>query len=154
MATHTDAETPRLTADTVLFAKDDSRKTLHVLLIRRAWPPFAGCWALPGGHVDPNEETIDAAWRELAEETGLRIATTLKPSGVYAAPGRDERGRYVTFAYTAYVPFLLDAIAADDAAEARWFPVDDVLSETVSLAFDHGQIIADALRTVTPTIYD
>lgn len=154
MTTHADAETPRLTADAVLFAKDDQRETLHVLLIRRAWEPFAGCWALPGGHVDPAEETIDAAWRELAEETGLRIATTLKPCGVYAAPGRDPRGRYVTFAYTAYVPFLLDAIAADDAAEARWIPVEDVLSEDVPVAFDHCWIIAEALNVVAPTIFD
>ena len=154
MATHADAETPRLTADAVLFAKDDKRETLHVLLIRRAWDPFAGCWALPGGHVDPAEETIDAAWRELAEETSLRIATTLKPSGVYATPGRDPRGRYVTFAYTAYVPFLLEAVAADDAAEARWIPVNDVLSGVVSLAFDHCRVIAEALDVVAPTIFD
>jgi len=149
MGTHAEAETPRLTADTVLFAKDNNRENLHVLLIRRAWDPFAGCWALPGGHVDSAEETFDAACRELAEETGVRIATALKPAGVYAAPGRDPRGRYVTFAYTAYVPFLLEAIAADDAAEARWILVRDVLHGTVSVAFDHRQIIAEALNVIT-----
>lgn len=145
-------ENVRLTADAVLFANDEHR-VLHVLLIRRGWDPYAGCWALPGGHVDPGEDTIDAAWRELAEETGLRIATTLRPSGVYAAPGRDPRGRYVSFAFTAVVPDLLDVVGADDATEARWTPVDTALADGTPLAFDHRQIIQDALRVAEPFVF-
>lgn len=152
MTTDQAIEDTRLTADAVLFAHDNDR-VLHILLIRRSCEPFAGSWALPGGYVDPGEETIDAAWRELAEETGLRIITTLRPSGVYAAPDRDPRGRYVSFAYTAVVPYLLEATAGDDAAEAVWVPVDTALADATAIAFDHRNVITDALDVANPYMY-
>ena len=60
---------PALTVDCVVFGINDG--DLQVLLIERAHAPFAGAWALPGGFVDMDETTEDAARRELAEETGL-----------------------------------------------------------------------------------
>lgn len=153
MTTNEARENVRLTADAVLFANDEDR-VLHVLLIRRGDEPFKDHWALPGGHVNPGEETIEAAWRELAEETGLRIASTLRPSGVYAAPGRDPRSeRRVSFAYTTVVPFLLDVVGADDAIEAQWLPVDAALADDTPLAFDHRQIITDALRVAEQFVF-
>lgn len=139
-------EVAALTADVVLLAGEGAR---HVLLIRRRWEPFAGRWALPGGHVDQGEDTEAAARRELLEETGLR-AESLAPVGVYAAPGRDPRGRYVTFAFVATLPGApLVPVAADDASEARWWAVADVVAEPGLLAFDHGSIVADALASAT-----
>ena len=138
-------ETARLTADVVLFGTRNS--DLHVLLIRRRWAPFADSWALPGGHVDPGEHTIAAARRELAEETGLRVGT-LTPFAVYADPGRDPRGRYVTFAYTARLEDTPAPTPADDASDARWLLVNDVLTGRYRLAFDHRRIIDDALAAV------
>lgn len=139
-------ETVRLTADVVLLAERDGE--LVVLLIRRGWDPYGGCWALPGGHVDPGEEVADAARRELAEETGL-TAYHLDLVGVYGAPGRDPRGRYVTWAYVGFVSGdVADPTAGDDARDARWVPVASVLTDPRGLAFDHAQILADARRVV------
>lgn len=56
---------PRPGASAVVFR--DGR----VLLAQRAGPLFAGVWSLPGGHVEPGERAIDAAARELLEETGV-----------------------------------------------------------------------------------
>ena len=41
------------------------------LLIRRANPPRAGEWSIPGGRIEPGEAERDAALRELSEETGV-----------------------------------------------------------------------------------
>ena len=136
------AEQVRLTADVVALATRGDGQ-LCVLLIRRARDPYAGRWALPGGHVNPGEDTAEAARRELAEETGLHAAE-LTQVGVYATPGRDPRGRYVSVAYTTLLQGHPPVpTAGDDAAAAQWCPVDGL--HAGSLAFDHHQILTDAL---------
>lgn len=134
------AETTRLTADVIAFTEHAG--VPHVLLIRRAHEPYAGRWALPGGHVDPHETTQSAAARELAEETGIDAAT-LHPIGTYTTPGRDPRGRYITTAYRTDLPGLPTPVADDDAAAADWVPLPAALA--TELAFDHGRILRDAL---------
>ncbi|MEW1545309.1 NUDIX hydrolase [Streptomyces tsukubensis] len=131
-------ETIRLTSDVV--AIDPAGR---VLLIERGWDPFEGCWALPGGHVDPGETSLEAAVRELGEETRVWVdAASLRQVGVWDQPGRDPRGRYVTIAYLATVPEGTTAQAGDDARAARWWPLDAL----PPLAFDHADIIRAAAR--------
>ncbi|MEU7151203.1 NUDIX hydrolase [Streptomyces sp. NPDC045456] len=143
MSTDTDiaAGTLQYTADVVLRAAGGAG---HVLLIKRRWAPYAGCWALPGGHVDVDqaETSLEAAARELKEESGITVpAADLWQVGAYDAPGRDPRGRYVTVAYTATLPSPVPPTAADDAVDARWWPLDAL----PDLAFDHAEILADAV---------
>ncbi len=138
-------ETLRYTADVVCFRGD------AVLLIERGWPPFQGMFALPGGHVDAGETSRDAAARELLEETGVRIeAADLVFVGLYDAPDRDPRGRYIGAAYAVRVPEETEALAGDDAASVRWVPLAELPAD---LAFDHRLIVADAralLLTICP----
>ncbi len=148
MATETTGngqEIARLTADAVVFGTRNRDR--HVLLIRRGWEPFKGYWALPGGHVDAGEHTAAAAHRELREETGLTVPA-LQPFAVYADPGRDPRGRYVTFAYTTRLADTPLLRPADDAVDARWLLADDVLTGVHPLGFDHRRLIDDALRVI------
>ncbi|GLW68447.1 hypothetical protein Kpho02_07460 [Kitasatospora phosalacinea] len=56
------------------------------------------------------------------------------------------RGTYSSTAYVVTVASHTQAVAADDAARVRWVPVADLIRDTNGLAFDHAQIIADALR--------
>ena len=129
---------PALTVDVVLIA---ARPRPSVLLIRRGKPPFEGRWALPGGFVEMDEDLESAARRELAEETGLE-AGPLVQVGAFGRPGRDPRGRVVSVAWTGAPAADEAAEGASDAAEARWFGLDDL----PELAFDHGEIIAAALE--------
>ena len=110
-----------------------------ILLIKRACAPFEGMWALPGGRVDPGEVEIQAAIRELREETDL-VGLHLTRVAVFDDPNRDPRpGRWISTAYVAVVPddMELSVTAGDDAKEARWF----ALSDLPALAFDHSAII-------------
>lgn len=135
-------EIARMTGDVVAFSRNADGEVC-ALVIERGWEPYEGCLALPGGHVDQGEDTETAARRELAEETGLSIGS-LELVGVYAAPNRDPRGRYVTWAYTGWRHGMPQPTAGDDADAARWVTVDELLAGR--LAFDHHQIIHDALR--------
>lgn len=140
-------ERPALTVDVVVFRMVGSVR--EVLLIKRGKEPFRGCWAFPGGHVNPGEDLPMAAARELAEETCLPlIPDSLQLVGVYGKPGRDPRGWYVDVAYTAHVSKNLEVRAGDDAAEAQWFPVHDMLVHPgkYNLAFDHWDVLKAALE--------
>ncbi|MGW4808753.1 NUDIX domain-containing protein [Kitasatospora sp. NPDC004272] len=136
------------TADVVVIREGAIRS---VLLIERGTDPYAGHDALPGGRVDKGESALEAAARELAEETGITVAlANLHRVGVYDRVGRDPRGLYSSTAYAVTVPAGTQAEAAADAAAVRWVPVDELLADladgSADLAFDHSAILAAALR--------
>jgi 8-oxo-dGTP diphosphatase len=134
----TDYPRPALTVDVVAFRW---ARRLEVLLIRRGKDPFAGHHALPGGYVEPDEPTPNAAVRELEEETGVRVdPAALRIVGAYGGPGRDPRGWTVSAAYAAVLSPKTTAAGADDATEAGFFPV----AALPPLAFDHAEIIRAA----------
>ena len=70
-----DYERPSVTADILIFSqKGSDGDRLRLLLIKRKHDPYEGCFALPGGFVNPDETVDQAAKRELEEETGYRAA--------------------------------------------------------------------------------
>lgn len=122
-------------------------------MIRRGGPPFLGCWALPGGFADKGETIEQTAARELEEETGIK-GLSLSLVGVYSAPGRDPRGWTVSAAYTVLLPDgVIQATAGDDAEDTAWVEIrfrngeeEILLPDEGKPAFDHEQIIGDAVR--------
>jgi 8-oxo-dGTP diphosphatase len=132
-----------LTADVVAFSK--RREGLSVLVVKRSNPPFKGRWAFPGGFVDEGEEVERAARRELSEETGVSSRRLrLELLGPYTAVKRDPRHRTVSIAFLAALGPQVEPAAGDDASAAAWLPVGELLG-TRRLAFDHAQMLADAL---------
>lgn len=79
---------------TVLCLLEDGGR---ILLQNRVKPDWQG-YTLPGGHVEPGESFVDAAIREMQEETGLRIEDP-RLAGVKQFPTED--GRYVVFLFRA-----------------------------------------------------
>jgi 8-oxo-dGTP diphosphatase len=131
---------PSVTVDVIIFTLNEG--DLQVLLIQRGLPPFEHMWAIPGGFVRIDESLEGAAMRELEEETGVRDVY-LEQLYTFGDPGRDPRGRVITVAYFALVPF--DAVqphAGHDASDARWWSVYDL----PPLAFDHADILSYALQ--------
>ena len=128
-----------VTVDVVLIRESMSEK--KILLIQRKKEPFQNQWALPGGFVDENEDLADAAKREMLEETGIQV-DEIEQLKAFGKPGRDPRGHMVSVAFLVTVnPKNLNAKAADDALDAKWFSVNDL----PKLAFDHEEIISFAL---------
>ncbi|GAA1924978.1 NUDIX domain-containing protein [Nocardioides marmoribigeumensis] len=118
---------------------------LCALAVRRGSEPHKGRWALPGGFVDKDEPLDKAAARELGEETGVSPRSLeLHQVGAYGAPKRDPRGRVVSLAWLTALPASTEVAGGDDATDARWFPVADLLKPR-KLAFDHATILKDAL---------
>lgn len=126
---------PAVTVDCVVFGIWQAK--LYVVLIQRDRPPFEGHWALPGGFVEIDEPLEKAAYRELAEETGIH-QIRLEQLHTFGQPGRDPRGRVISVVYWGLEwPVDLQLQPGDDARHAAWFP----WHQMPPLAFDHAEIL-------------
>lgn len=136
---------PAVTTDCVIFGFDGER--LQVLLVERGIEPFKGRWAFPGGFLKMDETAEEGALRELKEETGLEGAY-MEQFHTFSAPERDPRERVIAIAYYALVK-IQEVKGGDDAASARWFPLDEI----PSLAFDHDYILRMATQRLREQIH-
>ena len=143
---HYKYEHAAVTNDCVIFTYEDWQ--LKVLLVRRGGEPFAGEWAFPGGFLRNDESAEQGALRELLEETSLTPSSPIVEFGVFSDPDRDPRERVITIAWYALVK-PSEVAGGDDAAEARWFPVDML----PPLAFDHDRIFSAAMERLRRDIH-
>lgn len=120
----------------------------EVLLIRRGRPPRQGEWSLPGGRIEAGERAVDAALRELREETGVeaRITGLLDVvEGLFPEAGK----HYVLIDYAAQW-VAGEPVAGDDAAEARFFSLEEAMARVAwaetrrVLALAAGKITASS----------
>jgi ADP-ribose pyrophosphatase len=106
----------------VMMAVDEKKRILMVRQYRL--PAEKYLWELPAGKVDPGEKPLQAAKRELAEETGYKARTWTKLASFWASPG------FVQERMTIYLAMDLTAGAAtpmdDERIEARWFTRKEV----------------------------
>lgn len=133
---------PTLAAIAVVIHED------HALLVQRRNPPNAGTWGFPGGHVELGETALEAAVRELAEETGV-IATPIRYLTNIDGIHRDAQGQILHH-------FLLAAVlctyvsgtpkADDDALNAAWVPLNDVLDGTRAQSPEVDTVLRMALN--------
>ncbi len=131
---------PSLTTDSLVLRKHKTDPYHDILLITRGRPPHKGCMAFPGGFVDYNEEPLTGCLRELDEECHLKGKN---PELVTVAgdPKRDPRKHIVTFCYKVEVDEDAQAKAGDDAATAKFYPLNELIKKPELFAFDHHEII-------------
>jgi 8-oxo-dGTP pyrophosphatase MutT (NUDIX family) len=126
------------------------------LLLVRCHDPVAPVqgewWEVPGGGVDPGEDTVTAALREVAEETGVRAEVVRKLGDVKYVYTRGGLRifKVVSFFQLRYRGGRLGEIAPEmrrEVAEVRWLPLD----EAPRLLAYRGerQMAEEALRAVT-----
>jgi len=141
MTASSQSELAAVSTDVVVFTILDDG--LCVLLVRRPNEPFAGWWALPGGRVRVDETLEQAANRMLAEKTGV-TGVYLEQLFTFGALARDPRGRVISVAHYALVPYdRLPMVDADDGV--AWHEV----ARLPELAFDHGEIVRLAKRRLS-----
>jgi ADP-ribose pyrophosphatase YjhB (NUDIX family) len=107
---------------------------LQVLLWRRAKPPFAGRWSLPGGYLAPDETLEKSIRRHLAVKVDVRELAHLEQLATLSDPRRSPNEWQLATAYLGLVPADLDPVLPGDT---RWHPVERL----PALAFDHRAIV-------------
>ena len=113
----------------------------RVLLVRRRNRPDAGLWGYPGGKCEPGEHAAEAALRELGEETGLR-GRAAHPLGVLFIRRPEFFYRLDAFVVTGAQGWVQ---AADDAEEAAWFSIRDVIAGRALMSRDVDRLCLRAV---------
>jgi len=134
---------PAVTADAVVFRSED--KGPEVLLIKRAYPPFQDCWALPGGFLDMDETLEECVARETAEETGLS-GLAFEQLEAFSGIDRDPRHRTITIVFVAMAGADCKASPGSDSKETAWFQI----AQLPLMAFDHDLVLKKAINKTFP----
>jgi len=114
----------------------------QVLLVKRKLEPGKGKWALPSGFMEIEESPIQAALRELKEETGI-VGRFKRLIGVYSNKS-EVHGYLVNIIYEAEIVGG-NICASDDAEEAKFFTVE----ELPPLVFQsHREALGEVLKQI------
>ncbi len=90
-------------------------------------------WSLPKGHVDEGETILEAAIREIYEETGLDTPKYIKSLGQYGRyriglDGNDDKSEYKNIAIFLFKSNENKLVPIDpNNPEAKWVSVDEAL---------------------------
>jgi ADP-ribose pyrophosphatase len=128
----------------VVMAADTAGRNRRVLLIRQyRYAPNETLWEIPAGRIDDGEQPLEAAKRELTEETGYTAQKWKRALSFYPSPGFMSEIMHV---------FLAQDLASgkatpeeDERIAKRFFPVSAVLKMINSGKIRDGKTIAGVL---------
>ncbi|MCP4680029.1 MAG: NUDIX domain-containing protein [Deltaproteobacteria bacterium] len=116
----------------------------YILLLKRAIEPYIGKWALPAGHVEPDESAERAIAREIKEETNLDAEVTYIRS---IGKKLNDRLAYLAMHYVSYVSNG-DVVIDEESLDYQWIPLERAALEAVDWAFTNHRDIAFELAEV------
>jgi len=124
--------------DCVIFGYNDGE--LKLLLYPRSFEPSKGDWSLPGGFIQENESSDQAAARILKKTTGLDDIF-MEQVAAFAEPLREKEARVISLAYYALV--RLDRYDEKSLKEygATWYSLNNM----PELIFDHDEMVKKSL---------
>jgi ADP-ribose pyrophosphatase len=128
----------------VVLPVDDSGREPRVLLIRQyRYTADEYLWELTAGRIDEGEKPLEAAKRELAEETGFSARKWKKALTFYSSPGFLDEVMHL---------YLAEALTAgeatpeeDEKISMRFFPLSQVVRMIAAGKMNDGKLIAGVL---------
>ena len=139
---------PVYSTDLLCFSYDEFLDKLYIAVTKRVSKPFAGLYSLPGGVVEPDETSKQAIKRITKAKTGLDVPMCdIETLGLYDEPNRDPRGWTIA---NAHIVFKNTSINTKDTT-LEWALIErnynlSVNGQPITLAFDHKQMLLDALE--------
>ncbi|WP_236827383.1 MULTISPECIES: NUDIX domain-containing protein [unclassified Blastococcus] len=138
----TDYPQPSVAVDTAVLTVPDEDTRLFVLLVRRSVEGEGSEWLLPGTFLHEMETLARAVGRSLREKAGLTPDVTPRQLHVFDHPDRDWRGRVLSVAHVAALPWReIEPVLATGGGAVCVRPVDEVRG----LPFDHDEIVGRAV---------
>ena len=144
------------TSDLLIFGIDSRvsgnvrslpKKYFSILLVKRNKEPFNNKWCLPGGYVNNNETSKEAALRILEKETSLKDVY-MQQVGVYDSLNRDPRGRTVSSSYMALIDRTI--LKQDLSSEASWFDIEvEEKEDVIKVRLINEEIISYDVKKIT-----
>jgi ADP-ribose pyrophosphatase YjhB (NUDIX family) len=127
---------PKFIAGAVVLVFDADARDSGVgpgRIVLQRQPPGHG-WSVPGGLLNRNEAPVDAAARELFEESGVRVdpddLTAMNPNVLV-----HTAGRWIDCVFSAHVPGTTEfTVDGGEVLEASWFRLDSLPPLTVPTA--------------------
>lgn len=135
--------------DVIIFTIIDNVLMARAMKVHRP-PYYDNQYGFPGGLIGVEETAEGAASRIIKEKANLRERSVyLEQLQTFSDPGRDKRGKVVSVAYLALIPWEeLDGVERESHNELCWMPV----SKLKHLAYDHDHMLKVSLERLASRV--
>jgi len=122
-------------------------KNNKLLTIKRETEPWPGMYGLPGGHINENENKIDALKREVKEETGFEIGVS-KANFLGVGELKYKSKEFKVFFYKAEIVGGKEELQKEEIEEVKWLTFDEFIHnlKDFELSFDEIERLSNMIR--------